>query len=43
MDEVSTLKDMAIMLHEAYKSYVEAGFTKAQSLDLVKHMMTMGQ
>ncbi|NML55680.1 hypothetical protein HHL19_36325 [Streptomyces sp. R302] len=35
----TTAATAAIQIHELYQSFVRAGFTEAQALDLVKHLM----
>lgn len=41
-DPITELAAAAVQLHEAYSAYVEAGFTEAQSFDLIKAILTAG-
>lgn len=40
IDPISTPLEAAIQLHELYQSYQKAGFTKKESLELVKTFLT---
>ena len=39
---LQTMLEAAIAIHEVYLSYVEAGFTDAQALELVKTLIANG-
>lgn len=39
-DEPISLDEAAVMLNELYESYVRAGFTEVQALDLVKELVS---
>ena len=38
-DPITPLKDAAIQLHEMYRTYIEAGFSKRQAFDLAKSFL----
>lgn len=42
-DPVTDLAAGAAQLHEAYESFVEAGFTDAQAMQMVCAVLTHGQ
>lgn len=41
-DQPFTMRDGAIAMHEMYLSYVEAGFTEEQALELIKEAIRPG-
>ncbi len=42
-EELVSLDEAAVILHEMYSSYVRAGFTKDQALELIKeHVRNAG-
>ncbi|MFJ2110641.1 hypothetical protein ACIOEX_01710 [Streptomyces sp. NPDC087850] len=38
-DPISQLAEAAVQLHELYLSYISAGFTEGQALDMVKAVL----
>lgn len=38
-DPISKLKEGAVVLHEIFMSYVSAGFTRAEALELAKSVL----
>lgn len=41
-EDLTVLAQAAVSLHEMYRSYVDAGFTEAQSLHLITAILTVG-
>lgn len=42
LGDVSDLDTIAISLHEIFQSYMRAGFTESQSIDLVSRIVLRG-
>ncbi|MCF8605127.1 hypothetical protein L5I01_17370 [Gordonia sp. HY442] len=41
VDPITELAALANQMHELYRAYVDAGFTEAEALELIKHQITI--